>query len=714
MGDNDLSDKMRDINLTGCETVTPVKCGYYDVVQTIGKGNFAVVKLAKHSVTNNRVAIKIIDKTCLDASNLKKIWREIEIMKRIGKHDNILRLYQVMQTDKYLMLVTEWCPGGEIFDHLVANGRMSEPQARGYFLQIIGAIEYLHNNGVVHRDLKAENLLLTHDLKTVKIADFGFSNYFKPESLLTTWCGSPPYAAPELFEGRFYNGPKADIWSLGVVLYVLVCGALPFDGHTLQSLRSRVLVGKFRIPYFMSRECENLIRHMLIVEPEKRYSMQQIKNHKWIKPHLPQPQPQQQLAPFNHRLDAAANLGATDRETVPPTESNSRSTNMNNRMTNSQSSPNISQYGFSSGGASISGLASNGSGGGSSSSGGFFGDDGDNSPDDLDYKVVEWIANELGIDNQEIINSVRNCTYDNYYAMYHILRDHYVMHGYTSPCTSAPPSPPLLPIVAAGQQRKSSITTGIVERDSTPTSTPVTSPKNTYLSANTNSAANTQRRHTFGPDGTASSSNTSQTMLTPPLLFLTPPTTNTGTGAFPTHNLTMAPPNYPLNNMDLLKPPPVLLMVSNNMGRRASDGQANYSNISNQPGSLPPPSDSPVDTNQQPTSCASTNRISLQQHQQATTFFPPSMIFTSPMQLQPQQQQQQQQQYLSGDQGVCSANSTPSPPTGFGNTPPLIYGDAPASISPPYSFSPSPVPMNTGGYSGGFMSPSSNCVNVIP
>jgi serine/threonine-protein kinase SIK3 len=119
---------------------------------------------------DSQVAIKIIDKTCLDKENLKKIWREIEIMKKVGKHDNILRLYQVMQTEKYLMLVTEFCAGGEIFDHLVAHGRMTEPTARGYFIQITNAIEYLHCAGIVHRDLKAENLLLSQDLKNVKIA----------------------------------------------------------------------------------------------------------------------------------------------------------------------------------------------------------------------------------------------------------------------------------------------------------------------------------------------------------------------------------------------------------------------------------------------------------------------------------------------------------------------------------------------------------------
>lgn len=114
------------------------------------------------------------------------------------------------------------------------------------------------------------------------MADFGFSNTFTEGIALTTFCGSPPYAAPEVFQGLEYDGPRADIWSLGVVLYVLVCGALPFDGATLHDLRSVVICGKFRIPFFMSQECEHLIRHMLVVEPDKRYSLKMIAKHKWL------------------------------------------------------------------------------------------------------------------------------------------------------------------------------------------------------------------------------------------------------------------------------------------------------------------------------------------------------------------------------------------------------------------------------------------------
>ncbi|KAG8195836.1 hypothetical protein JTE90_008531 [Oedothorax gibbosus] len=257
-----------------------VRVGFYHLEKTIGKGNFAVVKLATHIITKTKVAIKIIDKTHLDDDNLKKILREIQIMKMLH-HPHIIILYQVMETERMIYLVTEYASGGEIFDHLVAHGRMSEKEARHKFKQILTAIHYCHERHVVHRDLKAENLLLDENMN-IKIADFGFSNYYEVDKMLSTWCGSPPYAAPELFEGRQYSGPKADVWSLGVVLYVLVCGALPFDGSTLHSLRSRVLAGKFRIPYFMSSECEHLIRHMLIVDPAKRLSIDQILKHKWV------------------------------------------------------------------------------------------------------------------------------------------------------------------------------------------------------------------------------------------------------------------------------------------------------------------------------------------------------------------------------------------------------------------------------------------------
>ncbi|XP_063898842.1 uncharacterized protein Sik3 isoform X4 [Helicoverpa armigera] len=265
--------------------------GNYELEKTIGTGNFAVVKLATHIITKSKVAIKIIDKSRLDEDNLKKTFREIAIMKKL-RHPHIVRLYQVMESSHTIYLVTEYAPNGEIFDHLVSRGRMTEPEAARAFAQMVAAVGYCHAHGVVHRDLKAENLLLDKDMN-IKLADFGFSNEYTAGSPLATWCGSPPYAAPELFEGRQYDGPKADIWSLGVVLYVLVCGALPFDGSTLHELRSVVLSGKFRIPYFMSQDCEHLIRHMLVVEPEKRLSLRSVARHRWLAAHQPGPGPGQ-------------------------------------------------------------------------------------------------------------------------------------------------------------------------------------------------------------------------------------------------------------------------------------------------------------------------------------------------------------------------------------------------------------------------------------
>ncbi|XP_062329150.1 serine/threonine-protein kinase SIK2 isoform X2 [Osmerus eperlanus] len=267
----------------------PVRVGFYDIERTLGKGNFAVVKLARHRITKTEVAIKIIDKTQLDAVNLEKIYREVQIMKMLD-HPHIIKLYQVMETKNMLYLVTEYAKNGEIFDYLAKHGRLSELESRRKFWQILSAVEYCHNRNIVHRDLKAENLLLDGHMN-LKIADFGFGNFFQPGEPLSTWCGSPPYAAPEVFEGQQYEGPQLDIWSMGVVLYVLVCGALPFDGPTLPVLRQRVLEGRFRIPYFMTEDCEHLIRRMLVLDPSKRLSVAQIKEHKWMALDVPVQRP---------------------------------------------------------------------------------------------------------------------------------------------------------------------------------------------------------------------------------------------------------------------------------------------------------------------------------------------------------------------------------------------------------------------------------------
>uniref|UniRef100_A0A8C2SGD2 non-specific serine/threonine protein kinase n=1 Tax=Capra hircus TaxID=9925 RepID=A0A8C2SGD2_CAPHI len=236
--------------------------GNYRLLKTIGKGNFAKVKLARHILTG------------------RELFREVRIMK-ILNHPNIVKLFEVIETDKTLYLIMEYASGGEVFDYLVAHGRMKEKEARAKFRQIVSAVQYCHQKRIVHRDLKAENLLLDADMN-IKIADFGFSNEFTVGSKLDTFCGSPPYAAPELFQGKKYDGPEVDVWSLGVILYTLVSGSLPFDGQNLKELRERVLRGKYRIPFYMSTDCENLLKRFLVLNPIKRGTLEQIMKDRWI------------------------------------------------------------------------------------------------------------------------------------------------------------------------------------------------------------------------------------------------------------------------------------------------------------------------------------------------------------------------------------------------------------------------------------------------
>ncbi|TSO37088.1 MAP/microtubule affinity-regulating kinase 4 [Bagarius yarrelli] len=253
--------------------------GNYRLLKTIGKGNFAKVKLARHVLTGREVAIKIIDKTQLNPTSLQKKdgWCNVLV-----NHGSVhLQLFEVIETEKTLYLVMEYASGGEVFDYLVSHGRMKEVEARAKFRQIVSAVHYCHQKNIVHRDLKAENLLLDAD-SNIKIADFGFSNEFMLGNKLDTFCGSPPYAAPELFQGKKYDGPEVDIWSLGVILYTLVSGSLPFDGQNLKELRERVLRGKYRVPFYMSTDCEEILRRFLVLNPSKRCTLEQVMKDKWM------------------------------------------------------------------------------------------------------------------------------------------------------------------------------------------------------------------------------------------------------------------------------------------------------------------------------------------------------------------------------------------------------------------------------------------------
>ncbi|XP_022222395.2 serine/threonine-protein kinase SIK3 isoform X3 [Drosophila obscura] len=538
-----------------------LRVGYYELEKTIGKGNFAVVKLATNIVTKTKVAIKIIDKTCLNEEYLSKTFREISILKSL-RHPHITRLYEVMESQSMIYLVTEYAPNGEIFDHLVANGRMKEPEAARVFMQLISAVHYCHLRGVVHRDLKAENVLLDKDMN-IKLADFGFSNHYEEGATLRTWCGSPPYAAPEVFQGLEYDGPKSDIWSLGVVLYALVCGALPFDGKTILELKSRVVLGKFRIPFFMSQECEHLIRNMLVVEPDRRYTIRQIIKHRW-------------LSEWQSELHEEERGGSEG--TALPFAGGS--------MSNSASS------------SSLSSVV-------------------DSSPPQLDSVVMTHMLQLPGLTADMIALSVHEKRFDNIYAIYNLLQDRLQQKRRENQRLQHHAS------LAYSRSRKTSITTGVVDRSVEPIKqeslerlSPLSSanassssalgfgwtdvavdlekfgdfeleclarpnepPVNQHhLCANTIVNGANTRRHTVGPGDVAHEQALANPHV-PPIDFKCPPQCNDPAQAMPYYpvNLPMLQ-NQPLHNLTikdqhLLKPP--VVMGASSFGRRASDGGAN-------------------------------------------------------------------------------------------------------------------------------------------
>ncbi|ESO12197.1 hypothetical protein HELRODRAFT_62924, partial [Helobdella robusta] len=255
--------------------------GNYRLLRTLGKGTYAKVKLAEHWPTGIEVAVKIIDKQRTRPSDLEKIYREIKIHKFL-KHPNIVQIYEVIETANHIFIVLELAKRGcEIFDYIVSKKRLTETDARDKFRQLLSAVAYLHTNKIVHRDLKVENLLLDGD-NNIKLCDFGFCNYYDASSFLDTFCGSPPYAAPELFKGEKYIGPEVDVWSLGVILFTLLTGSLPFDGKTLPELKQKVLQGTFKSPDYVSVRSELFLRKFLKRNPNDRLHLEQALRDDWV------------------------------------------------------------------------------------------------------------------------------------------------------------------------------------------------------------------------------------------------------------------------------------------------------------------------------------------------------------------------------------------------------------------------------------------------
>ncbi|XP_037083882.1 maternal embryonic leucine zipper kinase-like [Pollicipes pollicipes] len=265
------------------EGVSPyaVLDGLYELHETIGSGGFAKVKRATHLATGEQVAIKIMDKKQLGV-DLPRVYLEIAAMKELT-HQHIGKLYQVIDCEFKIFLVMEYCRGGELFDYIVERDRLTEEEARVFFRQIVSAVAYIHHKGYAHRDLKPENLLLDDDNR-LKLIDFGLCA--NPEggmgAHLETCCGSPAYAAPELVSGLQYLGAEADIWSMGVLLYALLCGFLPFDDENIASLYKKIQAGVYEKPEWLSEASLRLLHQMLQVEPKHRIVVSDLLTHPWL------------------------------------------------------------------------------------------------------------------------------------------------------------------------------------------------------------------------------------------------------------------------------------------------------------------------------------------------------------------------------------------------------------------------------------------------
>lgn len=240
--------------------------------------------MGEHEIIKHKIAAKILLKSSIKSKDLEeKVKREIRYSKYF-KHPNIIRLYEVIETNSEIILIMEYASGGELYD-LISNGNLTEVEARKIFQQIIFGLEYIHSHQVTHRDLKPENILFDED-GNVKIADFGLSNVMRDGIFLYTFCGSPNYAAPELISGKFYTGTSVDIWSCGVILFAMLTGTLPFDEDHMPKLYEKIKEGKYNLPTFLSEEGKELITEMLQVNPSNRISIDQIKNHPWFKKDL--------------------------------------------------------------------------------------------------------------------------------------------------------------------------------------------------------------------------------------------------------------------------------------------------------------------------------------------------------------------------------------------------------------------------------------------
>nr|XP_023880903.1 CBL-interacting serine/threonine-protein kinase 9 [Quercus suber] len=264
---------------------TRTRVGKYELGKTVGEGSFAKVKFAKNVENGDNVAIKILDRDqVLRHKMVEHLKREISTMKLI-KHPNVVKLFEVMASKSKIYIILEFVGGGELFDKIAKNGRLKEDEARKYFQQLINAVDYCHSRGVYHRDLKPENLLLD-SYGVLKVSDFGlsaFAQQVREDGLLHTACGTPNYVAPEVLHDKGYDGTASDIWSCGVILFVLMAGYLPFDEPNLIALYRKISKAEFMYPSYFSPGATKLIKCILDPNPLTRITIPEILENEWFK-----------------------------------------------------------------------------------------------------------------------------------------------------------------------------------------------------------------------------------------------------------------------------------------------------------------------------------------------------------------------------------------------------------------------------------------------
>ena len=254
--------------------------GKYRLLRVIGDGSFSTVKLGVHIFTNETVAVKIIQKSSLtDQYSYDRLQERIATVQRLD-HPGIIKIIDVIEDEEAFYIVLEYCGGGELFDFIISRQRVEEPLAKRFFKQIVLAVGYCHSQNVIHRDLKPENLLLTEN-NTVKLIDFGLCSTHADQPLHDR-CGSSCYIAPEALTSTSYYGILADVWSLGVILYALVDGSLPWNYQDPNQMYQQITTGSFPMPKNISFECQDMIRGILNPDVSHRFTIDTILVHPWL------------------------------------------------------------------------------------------------------------------------------------------------------------------------------------------------------------------------------------------------------------------------------------------------------------------------------------------------------------------------------------------------------------------------------------------------